>query len=79
MKIARVLTQTESDIKQLGYERLNLELALVKLSRLREDAIPLDKVLGKLEEIESKLQSVPGEMSVLPRSFSTMPITISGS
>ena len=55
MKIARVLAQTESDIKQLGYERLNLELALVKLSRLREDAIPLDKVLSKLEEIESKI------------------------
>jgi len=55
MKIARVLAQTESDIKQLGYERLNLELALVKLSRLREDAIPLDQVLGKLEEIESKI------------------------
>jgi DNA polymerase-3 subunit gamma/tau len=54
MRIARILAQTESDIKQLGYERLNLELALVKLSRLREDAIPLDKVLSKLEEIESK-------------------------
>ena len=57
MKIARILTQTESDIKQLGYERLNLELALIKLSRLRNDTIPLDEVLGKLEEIESKITS----------------------
>jgi len=58
MKIARLLAQTESDIKQLGYERLNLELALVKLSRLREDDIPVDKLLGKLEEMESKLAAV---------------------
>jgi DNA polymerase-3 subunit gamma/tau len=57
MKIARVLAQTESDMKQLGYERLNFELGLVKLSRLKEDAIPLDKVLSKLEEIESKITS----------------------
>ena len=57
MKIARILTQTESDIKQLGYERLNLELALVRLSRLKEHSIPLDKVLDKLGEIESKLAS----------------------
>lgn len=57
MKIARIFAQTESDIKQLGYERLNLELSLVKLSRLKEGSIPLDEVLGKLEEIESKFAS----------------------
>jgi len=57
MKIARIFAQTESDIKQLGYERLNLELSLVKLSRLKDGSIPLDEVLGKLEEIESKLAS----------------------
>ncbi len=57
MKIARVLTQTEGDIKQLGYERLHFELALVRLAKLKENDIPLDKMLGRLEEIESKLVS----------------------
>jgi len=57
MKIARIFAQTESDIKQLGYERLNMELSLVKLSRLKDGSIPLDEVLGKLEEIESKFAS----------------------
>ncbi|MBD3181293.1 DNA polymerase III subunit gamma/tau [Candidatus Poribacteria bacterium] len=57
MKIARLLTQAESDIKQMGYERLNFELALIKLSRLRDDAVPLGDVLGKLEDIESRLSS----------------------
>lgn len=57
MKIARIFAQTESDIKQLGYERLNLELSLVKLSRLKDGSIPLDEVLGKLEEIESRFAS----------------------
>ena len=56
-KIARILTQTESDIKQLGYERLNLELALVKLSRIGDNTVPLEKVLDKLEEIESRLST----------------------
>jgi DNA polymerase-3 subunit gamma/tau len=56
-KTARILAQTESDIKQLGYERLNFELALIEISRLKESSIPLDKVLGKLEDIESKLAS----------------------
>ena len=32
INITRILEQTERDIKHLGYERLNLELALVKLS-----------------------------------------------
>ncbi|MFC1719208.1 DNA polymerase III subunit gamma/tau [Candidatus Poribacteria bacterium] len=57
MKIARTLMQAESDTKQLGYERLNLEMALVKLSRLKESDIPLDEVLGKLEEMESRFAS----------------------
>jgi len=57
MKMASVLVQAEGDTKQLGYERLNLEMALVKLSRLKDDDIPLDKVLDKLEEIESKFAS----------------------
>jgi DNA polymerase-3 subunit gamma/tau len=57
MKIVRILTQTESDIKQFGYERLNFELALVRLTRLTDDSIPLAKVLGKLQEIETKLHS----------------------
>lgn len=57
MKMASILVQAEGDTKQLGYERLNLEMALIKLSRLRDDDIPLDKVLGKLEEMESKFAS----------------------
>jgi len=57
MKMASVLVQAEGDTKQLGYERLNLEMALIKLSRLKDDDIPLDKVLDKLEEIESKFAS----------------------
>jgi len=57
MKIVRLLIQTETDIKQLGYERLNFELSLIKLSRLRDDTIPLDKVLGKLQELESRIYS----------------------
>ncbi len=57
MKIVRILTQTEADIKQLGYERLNLELALIKLTKLKDDNVPLDKVLDKLEEIETKLST----------------------
>lgn len=57
MKIVKILTQTENDIKQLGYERLNFELALVKLSKLKDDSVPLDKVLDKLEEIENKLST----------------------
>lgn len=55
MRIARVLMQTENDIKQWGYERLNLEMALGRLSRLSEGDIPLTEVLGKLEQIESRL------------------------
>ena len=57
MKSANLLMQTENDIKQLGNERLNLEMALVRLSRLKEDDIPLDQVLGKLEDIQSKFAS----------------------
>lgn len=57
MKIVKLLIQTESDIKQLGYERLNFELALIKLARLKDDVIPLDKILVKLEDIESKIYS----------------------
>jgi len=57
MKIARVLMQTESDVKQLGHERLHMDWALVKLSSLKENDIPLDQVLSKLEEIESRLTS----------------------
>ncbi len=57
MKIARMLTQAESDTKQLGYERLNLELALIKLSKLTDDTVPLAEVLDKLDEIESKLRT----------------------
>jgi DNA polymerase-3 subunit gamma/tau len=57
VKISKILIQTEGEIKQLGYERLNIEIALVKLSKLRDDVIPLDQVLGKLEEMESKLAS----------------------
>jgi DNA polymerase-3 subunit gamma/tau len=57
MKIARVLTQTESEIKQLGYERLNFEISLIRLSRLTDDSIPIDKILNKLQEIESKIYS----------------------
>jgi len=55
MKIVKILIQTESEIKQLGYERLNFELAIIRLCRLRDESIPLDKVLGKLQEIESKI------------------------
>jgi len=57
IKIARILTQTENDIKQFGYERLNFEIALIKLSKLKDDIIPIDKVLERLDEIESKLSS----------------------
>ncbi|MEK7396170.1 MAG: DNA polymerase III subunit gamma/tau [Candidatus Poribacteria bacterium] len=57
MKIVRLLIQTESNIKQLGYERVNFEVALIKLSRLRDDTIPLDKILGRLQEMESKIYS----------------------
>ncbi|MDQ1328656.1 MAG: polymerase subunit gamma/tau, partial [Candidatus Poribacteria bacterium] len=46
MKTVKILTQTESDIKQLGYERLNFELAIIRLCRLRDESIPLDKVLA---------------------------------
>jgi DNA polymerase-3 subunit gamma/tau len=55
MKTVKILTQTENDIKQLGYERLNFELAIIRLCRLRDESIPLDKVLAKLQEIESKV------------------------
>jgi len=61
MKVVRLLTLTESDIKQLGYERLNFELALIKLCRLKDESIPLDKVLGKLQEIESRIYNVAPE------------------
>lgn len=57
MRIVKILTQTENDIKQLGYERLNFELAIVKLSRLTDETIPLGKILDKLQEIESRIQS----------------------
>ena len=67
MKSANLLMQTESDIKQLGNERLNLEMALVRLSRLKEDDIPLDQVLGKLEDIQSKFASG----AVVPASVNT--------
>ena len=69
MKMASVLVQAEGDTKQLGYERLNLEMALIKLSRLRDDDIPLDKVLGKLEEIESKFASG----AVMPTAGASVP------
>ena len=70
MKIARILAQTESDTKQLGYERLNLELALVKLSRLGEDDVPVDKLLNKLEAMESKIAAgvVVNPVTISPES-----------
>ena len=64
MKIARILTQAESDTRQLGYERLNLELALVRLSRLTDDTVPLAEMLDKLEEIESRLRT--GDVRTAP-------------
>ena len=57
MKIARAFMQAESDTKQLGYERLNLEMALFRIAGLKEGDIPLDEVLGKLEDIQSKFAS----------------------
>ncbi|MGB9596206.1 MAG: DNA polymerase III subunit gamma/tau, partial [Candidatus Poribacteria bacterium] len=42
MKIVKLLIQTEADIKLLGYDRLNFELALIKLARIKDDTIPLD-------------------------------------
>jgi len=62
MKIARILAHTESEIKQSGNERLNLELSLIWLSRIKDGSIPLDEVLGKLEDIESKFAS--GDVTV---------------
>ena len=64
--------QAEGDTKQLGYERLNLEMALIKLSRLRDDDIPLDKVLGKLEEMESKFAS--GMVGTMPVATASEPV-----
>jgi len=63
MKTVKILTQTESDIKQLGYERLNFELAIIRLCRLRDESIPLDKVLAKLQEIESKVYNTSSGIS----------------
>jgi DNA polymerase III subunit gamma/tau len=60
MKTVKILTQTESEIKQLGYERLNFELAIIRLCRLRDESIQLDKVLTKLQEIESKVYNTSG-------------------
>lgn len=57
MKIVKLLIQTEADIKLLGYDRLNFELALIKLARIKDDTIPLDKILTKLDDIESKIYS----------------------
>ncbi len=64
MKMVKLLIQTESDIKLLGYDRLNLELALIKLARLKDDSIPLDKILIKLDDIESKIHSGIPELAV---------------
>jgi hypothetical protein len=64
MKIARILMQTESDIRQLGNERLNLELAMVRLSDLRDDDIPLAEALDMLKGIESRLTS--GDLKAAP-------------
>jgi len=64
MKTVKILTQTESDIKQLGYERLNFELAIIRLCRLRDESIPLDKVLAKLQEIESKVYNTSSGIPV---------------
>jgi DNA polymerase-3 subunit gamma/tau len=64
MKTVKILTQTESDIKQLGYERLNFELAIIRLCRLRDESIPLDKVLAKLQEIESKVYNTASGIPV---------------
>jgi DNA polymerase-3 subunit gamma/tau len=50
----KTLMRAERDIKTLGYESFNFELALVDVCRL-EDGVPLDDVLASLESLESRL------------------------
>jgi len=60
-RIVKVLMRTERDIKELGYERFNLEAALVEICQLR-DGVPIEEALERLEEIEAKIETMPTEM-----------------
>ena len=64
-RIVKVLMRTERDIKELGYERFNLETALVEICQLR-DGVPIEEALERLEEIEAKIETMPTEIKPSP-------------
>ena len=56
-KIIKIFMKAGSDIKQYGYEQINLELALTD-SCATQDGIPLNELVGKLTELQSKVEQL---------------------
>ena len=56
-KIIKIFMKAGSDIKQYGYEQINLELALIDACTT-QDGIPLNELVGKLTGLQSKVEQL---------------------
>jgi len=56
-KIIKIFMKTGSDIKQYGYEQINLELALIDVCAT-QDGIPLNELVGKLTNLQAKVEQL---------------------
>ena len=56
--ILKILMRAERDIRILGYDRENFELAALDICRLEED-VPLEEALSRLEALEERVSSSP--------------------
>jgi DNA polymerase-3 subunit gamma/tau len=55
----RVLLETDEEVARSPYPKLLLEMALIKLATLPA-LIPIDDLLGRIEELETRLRRAPG-------------------
>jgi len=63
-KIIKIFMKTGSDIKQYGYEQINLESGLIDACAT-QDGIPLNELVGKLTELQSKVEQLLGKQEQL--------------
>ena len=73
-RLLDILIGEESDIRRSINPRLNMELVLVKMAYL-EPMVPVDEILGKMENLERKLSSEE-ELSIKSTKASQKPLNV---
>jgi DNA polymerase-3 subunit gamma/tau len=73
-RLLDILIGEESDIRRSINPRLNMELVLVKMAYL-EPMVPVDEILGKIENLERKLSSEE-ELSMKSTKASQKPLNV---